>query len=119
MLIELPFASFFLSKMLGQHTLNVDIDHLQSLDPELYKNLLYLKVPDFSYLFIRNIVSFSRMSFENLLCSSVSINQSIDFERIESIRYILKYDLSCFPSKLLYAIDEQYLKISGSVRGFL
>ena len=44
MLIELPFASFFLSKMLGQHNLNVDIDHLQSLDPELYKNLLYLKV---------------------------------------------------------------------------
>ena len=44
MLIELPFASFFLSKMLGQHNINVDIDHLQSLDPVLYKNLLSLKV---------------------------------------------------------------------------
>ena len=45
-MIELPFASFFLSKMLGQHTINLDIDHLQSLDTELYKNLLYLKVSE-------------------------------------------------------------------------
>jgi ubiquitin-protein ligase E3 C len=43
MLVELPLASFFLSKLLGQKSVNVDIDHLQSLDPELYKNLLYLK----------------------------------------------------------------------------
>eukprot|EP00095_Tigriopus_kingsejongensis_P006661 maker-scaffold363_size195477-snap-gene-0.52 protein:Tk06661 transcript:maker-scaffold363_size195477-snap-gene-0.52-mRNA-1 annotation:"ubiquitin-protein ligase e3c" len=42
-LVELPLASFFLSKLLGQHSVNVDIDHLSSLDPELYKNLLYLK----------------------------------------------------------------------------
>lgn len=46
MLVELPLASFFLSKLLGQKTVNVDIDHLQSLDPELYKNLLYLKYYD-------------------------------------------------------------------------
>lgn len=43
-LVELPLASFFLSKLLGQATVNVDIDHLGSLDQELYKNLLYLKV---------------------------------------------------------------------------
>ena len=43
MLVELPLASFFISKLLGQKSANVDIDHLQSLDPELYKNLLYLK----------------------------------------------------------------------------
>ena len=43
MLVELPLASFFLSKLLGQKSANVDIDHLQSLDPMLYKNLLYLK----------------------------------------------------------------------------
>ena len=44
LLVELPLAAFFLSKLLGQHTVNVDIDLLSSLDPELYKNLLYLKV---------------------------------------------------------------------------
>ncbi len=46
MLVEMPLASFFLSKLLGQKSVNVDIDHLQSLDPELYKNLLYLKTYD-------------------------------------------------------------------------
>jgi len=43
LLVELPLATFFLSKLLGQKLINVDIDHLDSLDPELYKNLLYLK----------------------------------------------------------------------------
>jgi ubiquitin-protein ligase E3 C len=48
MLVELPFAAFFLSKILGRHG-NVDIHHLVSLDPELYRNLLVLKqMPDVS-----------------------------------------------------------------------
>lgn len=36
-------ASFFLSKLLSRHLGNLDIDHLASLDPEIYKNLLFLK----------------------------------------------------------------------------
>ena len=43
MLVELPFASFFLSKILSRHSGDLDIHHLQSLDPEVYKNLLFLK----------------------------------------------------------------------------
>ena len=43
-LVELPLASFFLSKLLGQTNVNVDIDHLSFLDHEIYRNLLYLKV---------------------------------------------------------------------------
>lgn len=43
LLVELPLAAFFLSKLLGQTLMNVDIDHLYSLDPELHRNLLYLK----------------------------------------------------------------------------
>ncbi|XP_043920724.1 ubiquitin-protein ligase E3C [Protopterus annectens] len=42
MLVELPFASFFLSKLLGTSA-EVDIHHLASLDPEVYRNLLFLK----------------------------------------------------------------------------
>ncbi|KAA8580679.1 hypothetical protein FQN60_013637 [Etheostoma spectabile] len=42
MLVELPFASFFLSKLLGTSA-EVDIHHLASLDPEMYRNLLFLK----------------------------------------------------------------------------
>ena len=37
MLVELPFASFFVSKILSSHTGDVDIHHLASLDPEMYK----------------------------------------------------------------------------------
>ncbi|XP_038056314.1 ubiquitin-protein ligase E3C-like [Patiria miniata] len=42
LLVELPFASFFLTKLLSKHA-DVDIDQLASLDPEVYKNLLSLK----------------------------------------------------------------------------
>ena len=48
-LVDLPLAGFFLMKLFGHNEKgNVDIDHLASLDPELYKNLLYLKVSLFS-----------------------------------------------------------------------
>lgn len=36
MLVELPFAGFFLSKLLGTSA-DVDIHHLASLDPEVYR----------------------------------------------------------------------------------
>ncbi|XP_054430760.1 ubiquitin-protein ligase E3C [Pteronotus mesoamericanus] len=42
MLVELPFAGFFLSKLLGTSA-DVDIHHLASLDPEVSRNLLFLK----------------------------------------------------------------------------
>ena len=60
MMIEIPLASFFLSKMLGQKNLNVDIDHLQSLDPEIYKNLLYLKVRQILLLLLRRWLATAR-----------------------------------------------------------
>lgn len=42
LLVELPFAEFFLSKLVGRHS-DVDIHHLASLDPLMYRNLLFLK----------------------------------------------------------------------------
>ncbi|XP_033342932.2 ubiquitin-protein ligase E3C [Megalopta genalis] len=42
LLVELPFAEFFLSKIVGLQS-NVDVHHLSSLDPIMYRNLLYLK----------------------------------------------------------------------------
>lgn len=35
-------AEFFLSKVVGRHS-DVDMHHLASLDPVMYRNLLYLK----------------------------------------------------------------------------
>lgn len=40
--MELPFAEFFLSKLVGRHS-DVDVHHLASLDPVMYRNLLSLK----------------------------------------------------------------------------
>ena len=46
MLVELPFASFFLSKILSRHRGDVDIHHLASLDPEMYRSdILILSLP--------------------------------------------------------------------------
>ncbi|XP_011496921.1 PREDICTED: ubiquitin-protein ligase E3C [Ceratosolen solmsi marchali] len=42
LLAELPFAEFFLSKIVGTQS-DVDVHHLASLDPIMYRNLLYLK----------------------------------------------------------------------------
>lgn len=39
---ELPLAEFFLSKLVGRYS-DVDVHHLASLDPIMYRNLLYLK----------------------------------------------------------------------------
>ena len=44
MLIELPFATFFLAKLLAKgSTSDVDIHHLSTLDPTMYKSLVFLK----------------------------------------------------------------------------
>lgn len=42
LLVELPLAEFFLSKLVGRHS-DVDVHHLASLDPIMYRNLLFLK----------------------------------------------------------------------------
>lgn len=42
LLVELPLADFFLSKLAGKHS-DVDVHQLASLDPELHRNLLSLK----------------------------------------------------------------------------
>lgn len=39
-LIELPLAGFFLKKMRNPHS---DINDLVTLDPELYRNLMFLR----------------------------------------------------------------------------
>ena len=38
--MELPFASFFLCKLLRKHDTDVDIHHLESLDPEMYRYVM-------------------------------------------------------------------------------
>jgi len=42
LLVEIPLAEFFLSKLVGRYS-DVDVHHLASLDPIMYRNLLSLK----------------------------------------------------------------------------
>jgi len=44
--VDVPFASFFLSQVMGHHhtTFYSSIDELPSLDSEFYKNLTSIKV---------------------------------------------------------------------------
>ena len=105
-MIELPFASFFLSKMLGQHTINLDIDHLQSLDTELYRNLLYLKVSeikigrsietDFYHVMFSTLVEPRYLLCPDELTKHYQ-DMSLDWrEDNKSIQYLLTYLHRCF-----------------------
>lgn len=40
MLVELPLAGFFLKKMRNPHS---DVNDLVTLDPELYRNLMFMR----------------------------------------------------------------------------
>lgn len=42
-MVEIPLAGFFLSKLLSRKGFSIEFHHLDSLDPELCRNLLYLK----------------------------------------------------------------------------
>lgn len=46
LLVELPLAEFFLSKLAGKQTDIIDIHQLTSLDPDMHKNLMKLKSYD-------------------------------------------------------------------------
>ena len=43
LLVEIPLAGFFLSKLLARKGYSIEFHHLDSLDPEVCRNLLYLK----------------------------------------------------------------------------
>ena len=56
MVVEVPFASFFLSHVLGRQNTGLysSIDELPSLDQSLYKSLCFIKVRyTFNELFSR------------------------------------------------------------------
>lgn len=59
--VDVPFASFFLSQVLGHHhsTFYSSIDELPSLDSEFYKNLTSIKVVRVAILTITLLFSCS------------------------------------------------------------
>ncbi|XP_023217636.1 ubiquitin-protein ligase E3C-like [Centruroides sculpturatus] len=98
MLVELPFAGFFLSKILARYSSDVDIHHLASLDPVMYKNLLYLKTytGDVSDIGLDFTVLNSELG-ENQMVDLKSNGSSIpvtNSNRIEYIHLMADYKLN-------------------------
>lgn len=62
--VDVPFASFFLSQVLGHHhsTFYSSIDELPSLDSEFYKNLTSIKVSQ-KHTFCLNQISHLHLHF--------------------------------------------------------
>ncbi|XP_076346418.1 ubiquitin-protein ligase E3C [Tachypleus tridentatus] len=89
MLVELPFAAFFLAKILGKETADVDIHHLASLDPIMYRNLLYLKTydGDVSDLGLDFTVLNSELG-ENQVIELISEGRNTPVTESNRIRYI-------------------------------
>ncbi|XP_014775603.1 ubiquitin-protein ligase E3C [Octopus bimaculoides] len=80
LLVELPFAQFFLSKILNRHGIDLDIHHLASLDPEMYS-------PHLSYFVVHH------QKIEELKPGGKDI-QVTNYNRIEYIHLMADYKLN-------------------------
>ncbi|XP_037945574.1 ubiquitin-protein ligase E3C [Teleopsis dalmanni] len=97
LLVELPLAEFFLTKLAGKYA-DVDIHQLASLDPELYKNLLYLKdyegdVSELNLDFTVTTSSFGQTQLVELKPNGQSISVT-DSNRIEYLQLMADFKLN-------------------------
>lgn len=97
LLVELPLAEFFLTKLARKYA-DVDIHQLASLDPELYKNLLYLKdyggdVGEFNLDFTVTNSSFGQTQVVELKPNGRSIPVT-NSNRIEYLQLMADYKLN-------------------------
>lgn len=97
LLVELPLAEFFLSKLAGKHS-DVDVHQLASLDPVLHHNLLSLKsyegdVADLGLDFtvVSNELGETKIEELKPNGSNIMVNSS---NRIEYIRLMADYKLN-------------------------
>jgi len=104
-LVELPLAEFFLSKIIGRQT-EVDVHHLASLDPLMYRNLLSLKnydgdVVDLGLDFTIVIDEFGQTRVEELKPDGANITVT-NQNRIEYIHLMADYKLNTQIRKQCY-----------------
>ncbi|XP_050422907.1 ubiquitin-protein ligase E3C [Adelges cooleyi] len=105
LLVELPLAEFFLSKIIGRQT-EVDVHHLASLDPLMYRNLLSLKnydgdVVDLGLDFTIVIDEFGQTRVEELKPNGANITVT-NQNRIEYIHLMADYKLNTQIRKQCY-----------------
>ncbi|VVC25277.1 Hypothetical protein CINCED_3A008949 [Cinara cedri] len=109
LLVELPLAEFFLSKIFGRQT-EVDVHHLASLDPLMYRNLLSLKnydgdVVDLGLDFTIVINEFGQTRVEELKPNGANITVT-NQNRIEYIHLMADYKLNTQIRKQCYFFKE-------------
>lgn len=97
LLVELPFAEFFLSKIVGRQS-DVDVHHLASLDPIMYRSLLYLKsykgdVADLGLDFTVLSDDLGKRQVDELKPKGVTISVT-NHNRIEYIHLMADYKLN-------------------------
>ncbi|XP_030375441.1 ubiquitin-protein ligase E3C [Scaptodrosophila lebanonensis] len=97
LLVELPLAEFFLTKLAGKYS-DVDMHQLASLDPELYRNLLYLKdyTGDVSELNLDFTVASSSLGQTQIveLKAQGQVTPVTNSNRIEYLQLIADYKLN-------------------------
>jgi ubiquitin-protein ligase E3 C len=98
-LSQLKFAGFFLQKILSKYVdTRLDIDYLASLDPEIYRNLIYLKdyksnVKDLDLNFAINSNQFGQTETVELKTGGKDILVTND-NKIEYIHLLADYKLN-------------------------
>ena len=113
LLSNIKFAGFFLQKCLSKYNdTRLDIDYLASLDPEIYKNLLYLKdykgnVQDLDLNFALNSAQFGETQTVELKPGGKDILVTNE-NKIEYIHLVADY-------KLNKQIHEQVLAFRSGV----
>lgn len=113
-MVELPLAEFFLSKIIGRQS-EVDVHHLASLDPIMYRNLLSLKnydgdVVDLGLDFTIVINEFGQTRVEELKPNGANITVT-NQNRIEYIHLMADYKLNVQIRKQCYFFKQVSSKI--------
>lgn len=80
--MEVPLAGFFLSKLLGRSSSSAEIHHLDSLDPELCRNLLSLKTyqGDVQDLGLDFTVLNSNLGQNTVCCDAVGLKLMFEWQ---------------------------------------
>lgn len=91
--MDVPFASFFLSQVLGHHhsTFYSSIDELPSLDSEFYKNLTSIKVSLIVFAFLFFVFFSYQIHICRFLCNILLFCQRYDGD-VGDLGLTLSYD---------------------------
>ena len=107
--VDIPFAPFFIGKLFGRVS---KVEDLYILDPELYKNLMFMKHYDGDVTDLALTFSTSRQILDkNIIIDLIHNGRNVDVTNINRIQYIYKLTH--------YLLDQQFeYQTSYFIKGF-